>query len=94
MTELQPCPEVPDDILPADWILQESYTIKVWKNGRLIDTIKKPNLTEALHWGRAIVRLSNTHRSTRFLWTVLGSELKLGSEWWQENDVVIYITTS
>ncbi|AKJ72519.1 hypothetical protein GMA7_82 [Gordonia phage GMA7] len=93
MTELQPCPKVPSHLV-ATWDREVPYTIKVWKNGRLIDTIKKPNLTEALHWGRAIVRLSNTHRSTRFLWTVLGSELKLGSEWWQENDVVIYITAS
>lgn len=91
--ELQPCGECPAHLV-SGWRQHQSYTVKVWRNGRLIEARHYESLDAALHNARALIRMMNTHRKTEFTWTILGTELKLGPVVWQEDDVVTYITSN
>lgn len=90
MTELPDCPTGPHRI-PAGWADNEPYTLKFWRNGSCTQILTYPDLQSALVMCRALVRVANTHRPTRLDWSTLGDEVKLGTEYWQENDVACYV---
>lgn len=79
--------------IPVGWADNESYTVKVWRNGACIQIKHYTCLQAALRATEAHMRLANAHDPKRHLsWYRLGSEIKLAADVWQEGDTVAYVT--
>lgn len=78
--------------VPAGWAENESYTVKVWRNGAIRSVHHYPSLRTTIAQTEAQIRVLNAGHPHHLSWYRLGQEVKLAPEGWREGDTVAYVT--
>lgn len=85
-------PDPPGEHPLLPWLDREPCTTRLWRDGALQEVQRHPNTGVAVLYAIAAARVENADRPVQLVWSLLGTELKLGTATYAEGDSVIYIT--